>query len=75
MRRLEYGKHMRGVRTASAIRGSILATYSIVQERERWLLGLLKRYGHVSLQEKKIAEIGCGTGYWLREFITHKSGI
>jgi hypothetical protein len=29
----------------------------------------LKRYGHESLQEKKIAEIGCGTGYWLREFI------
>lgn len=41
----------------------------IVQERERRVLGLLKRCGHVSLQEKKIAEIGCGTGYWLREFI------
>jgi hypothetical protein len=41
----------------------------LVQERERRLLGLLKRYGHESLQEKKIAEIGCGTGYWLREFI------
>lgn len=41
----------------------------LVQECERRLLGLLKRYGHESLQEKKIAEIGCGTGYWLREFI------
>jgi ubiquinone/menaquinone biosynthesis C-methylase UbiE len=41
----------------------------MVQERERRLLGLLKRYGHEYLQEKKIAEIGCGTGYWLREFI------
>lgn len=40
-----------------------------VQECERRLLGLLKRYGHESLQEKKIAEIGCGTGYWLREFV------
>jgi len=29
----------------------------------------LKRYGYESLQEKKIAEIGCGTGYWLRAFI------
>lgn len=40
-----------------------------VQECERRLLGLLRRYGHDSLQEKKIVEIGCGTGYWLREFI------
>lgn len=41
----------------------------MVQECERRLFCLLKRYGHESLQEKKIAEIGCGTGYWLREFI------
>jgi len=40
-----------------------------VQECERRLLGLLKRYGHESLQEKKITEIGCGTGHYLREFI------
>lgn len=40
-----------------------------VQECERRLLSLLKRYGGGSLQEKKIVEIGCGTGDWLREFI------
>lgn len=41
----------------------------IVQELERQLLGLLLRYGCATLDTKKILEIGCGTGYWLREFI------
>jgi ubiquinone/menaquinone biosynthesis C-methylase UbiE len=41
----------------------------MIQERERRLLTLLKRYDFASLKEKKILEVGCGTGYWLREFI------
>lgn len=41
----------------------------IVQERERRLLALLKHYGFLKLDAKKILEIGCGAGYWLREFI------
>jgi len=41
----------------------------IVQERERRLLAVLKRNGFASLDAKKILEIGCGTGQWLREFI------
>jgi SAM-dependent methyltransferase len=41
----------------------------LLQERERRLLALLKRYDCVSLATKKILEVGCGTGYWLREFI------
>src|SRR5439155_3847323 len=41
----------------------------IVQERERRLLALLQRYGFAPLSSKRILEIGCGTGYWLREFI------
>jgi ubiquinone/menaquinone biosynthesis C-methylase UbiE len=41
----------------------------MVQERERRLLALLKRHGVVPLNIKKILEVGCGTGYWLREFI------
>jgi SAM-dependent methyltransferase len=41
----------------------------IVQERERRLLTLLQRHGFTSLDTYKILEIGCGTGYWLREFI------
>jgi SAM-dependent methyltransferase len=41
----------------------------MMQERERRLLALLSRHGFASLDTKKILEIGCGTGYWLREFI------
>jgi len=41
----------------------------MVQERERHVLGLLNRFGYAQLETKKILEIGCGTGYWCREFI------
>jgi SAM-dependent methyltransferase len=41
----------------------------MVQERERQLLAFLKRYDYPPLAVKKILEIGCGTGYWLHEFI------
>ena len=41
----------------------------IIQEREQCLLTLLKRHDLVPLNTKKILEVGCGTGYWLREFI------
>lgn len=40
-----------------------------VQQRERQVLTVLKRSGFSSLEAKTILEIGCGTGYWLREFI------
>src|SRR6266496_4556432 len=41
----------------------------IIQERERRLLTLLRQHGFALLDTYKILEIGCGTGYWLREFI------
>jgi ubiquinone/menaquinone biosynthesis C-methylase UbiE len=41
----------------------------MMQERERWVLASLKQHGIGSLTTKNILEIGCGTGYWLREFI------
>jgi SAM-dependent methyltransferase len=40
-----------------------------IQERERGVLNLLKSQGLSRLPEQKILEIGCGTGYWLGEFI------
>ena len=40
-----------------------------MQELEQCLLTLLKRHDLVPLNTKKILEVGCGTGYWLREFI------
>ncbi len=40
-----------------------------IQGLERLLMTRLKQYGFASLDTKNILEIGCGTGYWLREFI------
>ena len=65
------------IRTAYAKRQGNDVRYSwfspghlfITQERERRLLTLLRRHGFVFLGTYKILEIGCGTGYWLREFI------
>ena len=45
--------------------GQLLKT----QEWERRLLALLRQHGLGSLKEKRILEIGCGTGYWLRELL------
>ena len=41
----------------------------MVHERERRLLGLLSRHGCEPLDTKKILEIGCGNGDFLRDFI------
>jgi SAM-dependent methyltransferase len=41
----------------------------MMQEREREALALLRRHGFTNLGVKTILEIGCGAGYWLREFI------
>ena len=41
----------------------------MAQERERQMLALLKQNGFGALSTKTILEIGCGAGYWLREFI------
>ena len=41
----------------------------MVQEREQRFLALLARHGCVSLDSKKILEVGCGGGDLLRDFI------
>jgi ubiquinone/menaquinone biosynthesis C-methylase UbiE len=41
----------------------------IAQQRERRLLRLLSRFGHSDLRDRRLLEVGCGTGYWLRQFI------
>jgi SAM-dependent methyltransferase len=40
-----------------------------VQERERHTLALLRSYGFSALGEVRILELGCGVGFWLREFV------
>jgi SAM-dependent methyltransferase len=39
-----------------------------VQERERRVLEALRRH-RVTLSSARIVEFGCGTGFWLREFV------
>jgi SAM-dependent methyltransferase len=41
----------------------------IFQELERQLLAILVRHAFPPLNTMKILEVGCGTGYWLREFV------
>jgi ubiquinone/menaquinone biosynthesis C-methylase UbiE len=41
----------------------------MVQEREQRFLALLARHGCVSLDTKRILEVGCGSGDLLRDFI------
>jgi ubiquinone/menaquinone biosynthesis C-methylase UbiE len=41
----------------------------LMQERELRTLTLLRGLGLSRLEEQKILEVGCGTGYWLGEFI------
>jgi SAM-dependent methyltransferase len=40
-----------------------------IQERERRVLRILKQERFSELESKRICEVGCGAGYWLREFI------
>lgn len=40
-----------------------------VHERERRILTAFNRHGNGSLEERKILDVGCGTGFWLREFV------
>jgi SAM-dependent methyltransferase len=40
-----------------------------IQERERRVIEVLERHGYADLSKTRICEIGCGTGYWLREFV------
>jgi SAM-dependent methyltransferase len=41
----------------------------LMQERERRVLALVGRLGLSRLQDQRILEVGCHTGYWLGEFV------
>jgi len=65
------------IRAAYEKRRRLAARYSwfnpdyvfMKQQLERWLLWLLKRYGCTPLDKKQILDVGCGVGYYLREFV------
>jgi len=41
----------------------------IIQELIQKLIFLLRQHGLTGLEAKRILEIGCGAGFWLREFV------
>jgi ubiquinone/menaquinone biosynthesis C-methylase UbiE len=41
----------------------------LLQERERRVLSLLNQRGCSALQTLRILDVGCGAGYWIRDFI------
>jgi ubiquinone/menaquinone biosynthesis C-methylase UbiE len=43
----------------------------IIQQRERLLLCLLEKYGMNPLSDKRILDVGCGTGGELRNFVRY----
>jgi len=55
----------------TANRHSILEPGNLlmIQERERWLAGLLRKHGWHSLEDLRVFEAGCGGGYNLRLFV------
>lgn len=42
---------------------------AMVQERERFILGLLRKSGWAHLRELRVFEAGCSSGYNLRQFL------
>lgn len=58
-----------GARAGEACYAESVAGRFQIQERERHVLRLLDRHGLMPLAGKKILEVGCGTGKWLRDLI------
>jgi ubiquinone/menaquinone biosynthesis C-methylase UbiE len=65
--------HLREIRLAKDDRYSIfnISALFALQQRERALLQLLKKHGIFSLTDKKILEVGCGSGGVLAQLINY----
>jgi ubiquinone/menaquinone biosynthesis C-methylase UbiE len=68
------GKHIHeayGVRAATDARYSFFDQGQLfrIHQLERGILASLRLHGLEPLHSRRILEVGCGTGYWLRQFI------
>ena len=63
--RQAYAKRSDGLRYSGFDAGHLYA----MQGLERQFLVLLKQHGFAPLDAKNVLEVGCGTGFWLRELI------
>lgn len=63
--RAAYARRGQDGRYSSSDRGHLF----ILQGIERRLLRLLAQHAALPLHDKRMLEVGCGTGYWLREFV------
>lgn len=45
------------------------ANLLIIQERERAFLAALRRYRGGQVEQLRVLEVGCGSGFWLRQFV------
>jgi ubiquinone/menaquinone biosynthesis C-methylase UbiE len=63
--RAAYGKRDRGTRYSLFNPGHLF----IIQRLESRLLSVLRSNSYAQLDAQRVLEIGCGTGYWLREFV------
>ncbi len=71
--RLETEYRLRGATKVPAGRYSLFSEPALLhaQSLERNLLALLKRHNFTDLAEKKILDVGCGGGGWLRRFLEY----
>jgi SAM-dependent methyltransferase len=44
---------------------------ALAQERERAIVACLERHALLPLAERDLLEVGCGSGYWLRELVKY----
>ena len=61
--------YQKSVKPASYYSWFDLGNLFLIQETEKLLLKKLRRHGRDPLTGSRLLEVGCGSGYWLRQFM------
>lgn len=63
--------YLRRERNVPGDRYSVFKEENLIarQQLERKTISLLRRHGCAQLEQKRILEVGCGSGFWLRQFV------